>query len=244
MTMLSELRVYLDRKGIGALRFACQHAPFCSKAGGTFTEAKESFVGPEYEKGTLPRLLFLSLDSGSAEADPTLKTIEAVRAQELARDVLALPRGRHWYETHELAWFLLQQFKSNLKLAEVTGYFAHVNSAKCCLNHSLRRQAADVLFDNCREFIPPELRILKPDIIVSQGGQAKRVMERFRAVRPLSKSLDGERCEIVEIRCGEKRALWIATHHPTARGGLYKRQKKACRREWMEAVRAFKGAGA
>jgi len=237
--MLSELRTYLDRNSIGAQSFACRYGPVCSSAGGTFTTAKESFVGPEYEKGTLPRLLFLSLDSGSAEADPRLKTLEAVRAQELTTDILTLPRGRHWYETHELAWVLLQHFKRDLKLAEINRYFAHVNSAKCCLNHPLRRQAADVLFDNCREFIPSELRILKPDIIVSQGGQARRVMEGFRITKPLSRLLDSERCEMAEIRCGDKPALWIATHHPTARGGLYKRQKEACRREWMEAVRAF-----
>jgi hypothetical protein len=50
-----------------------------------------------------PRLLFLSLDSGSAEVDPSVKTLEAVRRREVNCDVNALPRNKHWYLTHELA---------------------------------------------------------------------------------------------------------------------------------------------
>lgn len=102
--MLNALRLYYDHHHIGAERFRCVHEASCRGAGGNFTTAKESFVGPEYEKGKLPRLLFLSLDSGSAHPDPKDRTLEAVRRQELAEVVDLLPRHKHWYLTHELAW--------------------------------------------------------------------------------------------------------------------------------------------
>src|SRR5205807_1787759 len=108
--MLEDLRRYYDEKKIGAFSFACPHEAECSGGAPNFTRAQESFVGPEYEKGSVPRLLFLSLDSGSADGDPAAKTLEAARGRELARDVTLLPKGKHWYQTHELAVLLLKQF--------------------------------------------------------------------------------------------------------------------------------------
>ena len=84
----------------------------------------------------------------------------AIRAHEMARDVEKLHKNKHWYLTHELAWVLLRQFVPGLKISRVNRYFAHVNSAKCCQNNPQRRQASSTLFDNCRRFIPGELRIL------------------------------------------------------------------------------------
>lgn len=72
--MLTELHSYYDAHGIGARRFACLHRHQCAAESPRFTTAKEAYVGSEYEKGTLPRLLFLSLDSGSADAGPATKT--------------------------------------------------------------------------------------------------------------------------------------------------------------------------
>ena len=105
--MVSNLADYYDAKGIAPEDFRCHHAAECSAESPRFTTAKASFVGTEYEKGNGPRLLFLSLDSGSAEVDPRQKTIEAVRYRELRENVAALHKNKHWYLTHELAWLLL-----------------------------------------------------------------------------------------------------------------------------------------
>jgi hypothetical protein len=221
--VLSRLRVYYDEKGIGAARFRCAHETACRGAGGSFTTAKESFVGPEYERGNLPRLLFLSLDSGSGRPNPGDRTLQAVRAQELATDVNALPKGKHWYLTHELAFYLLEQFDKSLTVEGISPYFAHVNSAKCCMNNPQRKQAADILFENCRSFIAGELEILQPDIIVTQGAQARRAVESsFRYIRLLD-----EACGVAVIRQGDRAILWIPTHHPSAYGAFWK-QKKDC----------------
>ena len=80
MLMLPALHEYDDVHGIGSLSCACRHRDRCAAESPGFTTAKEAYVGPGYEAGTLPRLLFLSLDSGSADADPATKTLEANRA--------------------------------------------------------------------------------------------------------------------------------------------------------------------
>lgn len=116
--MLDRLTVYYESRGIAAANFRCRQYSACAAGCSAFTTAKESFVGPEYEKGNGPRLLFLSLDSGSADQSPENKTLAAVREQELACEVEALPKNKHWYLTHELAWVLLRQFHPTLTIAD------------------------------------------------------------------------------------------------------------------------------
>jgi len=192
MSSITErLAVYYDSKGIAATYFRCPHRHECATDSPRFTTAQESYVGPEYEKGNGPRLLFLSLDSGSAEANPHVKTLEAVRQREVNCDVDALPQNKHWYRTHELAWVLLRPFHPQLTIAGTSPYFAHVNSAKCCQNNPQRGKASGVLFKNCRSFIPGELRILKPDIIVTQGDEAKDVIvKECRPTNTQKKTVD------------------------------------------------------
>jgi hypothetical protein len=42
-------------------------------------KAKEAFIGTEYEKGTLPRLLFVSLDPDRSDSNPRQRTVKYVR---------------------------------------------------------------------------------------------------------------------------------------------------------------------
>ena len=112
--MFDELASFYARSGILATSFSCEHLDACRGSCTSFTEAKSAYVGPDYEKGTLPRLLFLSLDSGSADRGPERRTPEAVRLQEVACDVQSLHQAKHWYRTHELAWVLLRQFDRTL----------------------------------------------------------------------------------------------------------------------------------
>ena len=132
--------------------------------------------GPDYEKGTLPRLLFLSLDSGSADRDPERRTPEAVRLQETTRDVGNLPKGRHWYRTHELASVLLWQFGETLTPENVSPHFAHANSAKCCMNKAHRSLADDRLFHNCREYLPGYVAYCVQKLLSRKSGHGTRLL--------------------------------------------------------------------
>ena len=76
--MLRELNAFYESHGISPVGFRCPSRAMCSANSPRFTSAKASHVGPSYEDGELPRLLFLSLDSGSADPDPRQRTAEAV----------------------------------------------------------------------------------------------------------------------------------------------------------------------
>ena len=218
--MYDDLTTYYRLNGISALDFSCPHFSSCSqKFPSTFTTDKESFVSSKYVTHELPRIVFISLDSGSAETDPTLKTLESVRRwEEEGENVLGLHRNKHWYRTHELAFTLLRNFTDDLKLGEAKHYFAHINSAKCCENKPGREQASQLLFDNCREFIPGELEILDPDIIVTQGKWGKFAIDRVfpQLVSPdyLPESLS----EVKIISLNDHPVIWIETFHPRYNG--------------------------
>jgi uracil DNA glycosylase superfamily protein len=241
--MLQRLAIYYDSKGIAATNFRCSHRHECAADSPRFTTAQESYVGPEYEKGNGPRLLFLSLDSGSAEGNPQVKTLEAVRQREMNCDVDGLPKNKHWYLTHELAWVLLRPFHPQLTIADTSPYFAHVNSAKCCQNNPQRGKASGVLFKNCRSFIPGELRILKPDIIVTQGGEARDVIvKECKVVRHDRKEIEGATYETGVVQLTpDKQALWISTYHPNNYGKFHP-QRKNCWRLYAEAVKLSSAA--
>jgi len=214
--MYKELTDYYRLNGISALDFSCSHFSGCSqKFPKEFTTAKEAFVSSEYVSHKLPRLVFVSLDSGSAEKGPALKTLESVRIwEEEKEDVLSLPKNKHWFRTHELAYTILRNFQQGMRLDEARHYFAHINSAKCCENKPGREQASKILFDNCRQFIPGELEILDPDIIITQGKWGKLAINGafLELVTPdyIPKTLQ----EIKLLIINAHPVIWIETYHP------------------------------
>ena len=214
--MYKQLTEYYKSYGISAIDFNCPHYQSCSSTSPqTFTTAKESFVSSEYVKHELPRIVFLSLDSGSAEKDPNLKTLESVRIwEEEKENVLALPKNKHWYRTHELAHTILKNFKPDLRIDHARHYFAHVNSAKCCMNNPQRAQANQILFDNCREFIPGELEILDPDIIITQGKWAKLAIDGAFPELEKSDIVPDSTPEMKIIQLNNHPVIWIETFHP------------------------------
>jgi hypothetical protein len=227
--MLADLRAYYDSQRIGAVSFDCPHYSDCSRGSARFTTAKEAYVGPAYEEGVIPRLLFLSLDSGDAHPAPSERTLEAVRRQELGRDVRRLDRAQHWYLTHELAWRILRHFKAGVSIERITPYFAHCNSAKCCENNPGRRQASKVLYRNCRRYIPGELRVLLPDIVVTQGAEARNAVESAfdGSVRDATHDEDPHCPHRLLTVTDTHRAVWFHTHHPSA-FGLFWAQRDRC----------------
>jgi hypothetical protein len=93
------------------------------------TGPKSAFVSSGYEHGILPRLLFLSLDSGSGDRVDGNRLPAAVRQyEEFDRSFAHLAKHKHWYRTHELAWYFLRRFEPALEIGEARRWFA--NSAK------------------------------------------------------------------------------------------------------------------
>ncbi len=219
-TMLQELEGYYKRKGILSTSFTCPYKKQCKGDCEDFTGPKSSFVSTGYERRVLPRLLFLSLDSGSGDKNDRNRLPTAVRQQEeIKTDVLALHKGKHWYKTHDLALHIFRKFDRSIKIEDTRKHFAHVNSAKCCMNKLHRRQADNILFESCRGYLEGEMEILCPDIIVTQGDPAKKAIN-------LLFGRTSERIDTHEhvITIDGRKVFWLHTYHP---GNLkeFKKQK-------------------
>jgi len=217
--MLKKLEDYYKQNGIFATEFFCKHKSECSDGCENFTGPKSAFVSSGYENGALPRLLFLSLDSGNGDKIDKNRLPYSERKREEVRDVLALPKHKHWFRTHELAWYILKEFNELLKIEEAKGYFAHANSAKCCMNKSRKKKADKILFKNCQKYLKKELEILEPKIIVTQGNEAKNAI--LEIIESRIKNIDGF-ASIVNIN--NRETFWLHTYHPNNWGAFNKQR--------------------
>ena len=247
LPMLQRLEAYYVEHGISPANFRCSSRPWCSAGSPDFAEAKATFVGPRYEEGGLPRLLFLSLNPGRAKHHWRHRTIGAVRRSELATDLATLRKNRHWYRTHQLAHALLRQFRPTLLLEEARLYFAHVNSAKCTPNKPGSANTDPRLFEKCRRFIPGELRILSPEIIVTQGNWAREAILGSPKVRehvvqrvdaPGYKLDAHYETALVKVEPGTDSCLWLHTYHPRE-FGRFNPQRVHCWPRYAKKVGRF-----
>ena len=210
--MLNQLENYYRTQGILATHFTCPHRMQCKEGyNDKFTGPKSALVSTGYEDGELPRLLIVSSDSGSGKIDPEQRLPSAVRDRMEGEDVYKLKKREHWYLTHELAWHILKRFNKNLEFGKTKHYFAHANAAKCSQNKPGRSQADPILFRNCQRYLAGEIRMLCPDIVVTQGKRARE------GLKPI---VDG-REEIDKFACvtsfDSRPLFWLHTHHPSPR---------------------------
>ena len=213
--MLEQLGNYYRSQGILSTHFTCPHSDSCREGyEETFTGPKSASVSTGYEHGNLPRLLFLSLDSGSGHEDANARLPHAVRHGMENVQVNELAINRHWYRTHELAWYILRQYRPDLDIEDTKRFFAHTNSAKCCQNKPDGSQADARLFRNCRRYLAGEIRVLRPDVIVTQGNKAKMGLQRIIEIRERINDLA---CIIV---FDGRLLFWLHTYHPRY-GGYY-----------------------
>lgn len=218
--LLEELEAFYANEGVLSTAFTCRFKKQCKAGCASFTGPKSAFVSSGYEAGRLPRLLFLSLDSGGGSKSPKKRLPGAVRMQnEIECEPSAIHKGRHWHRTHEIAGYILREFDRDISLEDSRLYFAHANSAKCCMNKPGKKQADKVLFKNCRTYLPQEIAILGPDILVTQGGEAKSSI--LSICDKVSRVYDEFAC-IVFI--GGRSMFWLHTHHP-ANYGAFNRQR-------------------
>lgn len=222
--MLKPLEKFYRDNGILSTHFTCKYKDACKGDCENFTGPKSAYVGEGYEEGKLPRLLFLSLDSGDGAKEPEHRLPVAVRDGEKETVVDDLHKNQHWYRTYELAWYILKRFDSKFeKVEDVKGFFAHANSAKCCMNNVGRAQADGRLFENCRGYLEGELKVLAPQLLVTQGDWAVGAVHSFR----------GDEIETVDewasvVMLLGKPVFWLHTYHPRHSKGFSK-QRNACR---------------
>jgi hypothetical protein len=246
-TYMESLSHYYDQVGINPLDFSCAHRDECERAcaqrGWTFTEATAALVGRAYGNG-VPRLVFVSSDPVDVQTDPSRRTLHAERethAQCPVRSPALWDKtwmGQHWYQTHLLAWTLLRPFVR--KPFEVQGtceFFAHTRAVRC--SNSVSDEAPKVLYRNCRDHLLGELRVLEPDVIVTQGRKAEREVRHMK-LSFVSIAPSTEQCGHAIVTLGSRQVLWLQSYHPSPRARRYYiPQKERCWPLWTAALGEF-----
>ncbi len=242
MSVVQKLRHYYKANGISALHFDCPHYYECKAHHRRLVKATEAFVGKYYE-AVNHKLLIVSADPGYASTRKASRHTLAMR-----RNCEYRPSGNeetHWYWTLRLALEILKPFRvfredvNEDNFEKVVQYFAHTNSAKCCQNKRGRAQADDILFENCRKFILGEIEIMQPDLILTQGDKAKRVIEEnYEDTGDIILGMRKMR-ETRIISVAGRRVLWINTYHPAQKRSYIKRFDWPKRERYVRLVQGF-----
>jgi hypothetical protein len=107
---------------------------------------------------------------------------------------------------------LVEESYSGRPIENVSPYFAHVNVAKCSMNHAGKRQAHRKVHQVCsHSYLRGELAILQPEILISQGNATNEILSILLLGDPFSaKDLPAVR----QVNGGEKSTVWLLMHHP------------------------------
>lgn len=165
-TVVTRLKAFYDLERISPRGFACSHQEFCTQAAqpGSLRHGAEPYVGSRY--GSLLKIVVIDLCRETAPAES-----ESQHAfSESMNEELANP---HLKGTLRL---LRKLMAKELGDESPLGYFAQIHAAKCS-----RLEATgtlpDELFGKCRGFCKAELNILEPNLIITHGEPAQRVLD-------------------------------------------------------------------
>lgn len=251
--------------------FECPHKKSCRDGCERFATGNEPMIGSKYEKRLWPRLLIISAEAAHDSTDWRGRTVEGHRGwwEDVEKEKItnwankvkgSIQPKSHWFKTNQMAMFVFEVF-NNRKLSgwilrdikklrgwvksstyqPVAPYWAHTNSGKCSQNRDNHEQATDVLFENCRKYLPREICILKPDIIVTQGAKALMNVQEaisrreIKAKEAISYQLGS--CNYLALH-GHP-VLWIIMPHPNRRIVYYEVIKAANLRYWGHQIIAF-----
>jgi len=189
--------------------------------------AQAAYVGPGFEEGKLPRLLFVSSDTCDAswyKDNPKLLTLEGVRKTALSDRLKNVEPKGHWYKTLDLARKLLAPFAKDrlahpLNIDGVLEYVAHARSTRCKDISIGKGEGKEDMYLNCRGFVKGEVVAMQPDIIITQGARAR---EALKGAFPVERHVampgyPGHKAhfEIINISDNHK-AIKIVAWHPCA----------------------------
>jgi hypothetical protein len=238
---------FYTRNGIYPSKFRCPNQAACRPLAyqGRMTEAKMSMVGSLYGQ-VFPKVIVVSLDPPAEEDNvflrPEQRTTEYIaRIHENQNYSISRP-GPHWAMTLIIVKDLLSlwgyqaradavtvhESYSGRFIENVSAYFTHVNISKCSMNNPGRRQSPELVQQLCsRRYLLDELKVLEPDIMVTQGAATNRIMGNLLVGKEVFEE-DLPKSEV--IRLADKPVLWLPMHHPT-------QQLNKIRAEWPAYLR-------
>lgn len=229
-----DLKVFYSRECISVNSFSCPHQVSCDQAAlpRLLTHGAEAHVGSRY--GEINRVLVVSLDSrgDSLNLDDRRRQIESI----------ATPENPHMWGTLRTLQALMGPEPNGMSPFV---FFAMINAAKCSGSDKKGDMVPIVLYERCRAFARTEIEVLEPEVIVTQGLQARAavnskqrlpafrldtVLARLTGADPMLKTwlqaLANEYLRILTIASQD--VIVLDTPHPSARGGQWQRFDRLC----------------
>ena len=184
----------------------------------------------KYKGNRIPRIVVVSLSLPQPEGPPIPPTEKKI-----------LKKKQHWTETLAMVRSLLHHFispenfpkpvtywedlKGNQDRMEVEDLFVHARTAKCCSTYNKSRQEPSKVYANCGPYFSEELRILEPDVIVTQGNPAHWAAETHAfdedAKTTATEAVNGIDLSIARIvnlkHDNAWKVYWLRTVHPAGR---------------------------
>ena len=178
----------------------------------------------EYKDHRIPRIVVISLSVPKPDPMPPCPTEEC-------RSCTLNP---HWRGTTTTVRSLLDPFidlapagdskDESTKIIEQL--FVHLRTGKCFSNANRKKQEPDQLYENCGKYLRKEVSILKPDVIVTQGGPAHDKSKDYvfdviekRTVGDIDDS--DSIAHIVRLKEDKREVYWLRSRFPTSQARFY-----------------------
>tara|TARA_Y100000031_G_C8143169_1_gene348602 strand:+ start:236 stop:979 length:744 start_codon:yes stop_codon:yes gene_type:complete len=214
--METQLKRYYQKNKISDDNFDCKYWDCCKRYAKSKIRFKGPLLGEIYKENSIPRLLFVSLDPGKRKGN----------------EPGDLHPSSHWYNTLYFVWEFFERLSRTLcdkkqirdrgiVRKKIHPYFAHTNTVKCCLNNG--KEVDKHVFEKCRNFLYEELKILDPEILITQGKQAHKAIMHLKSKGLISfldhKSISSFKKivpDVYYIKLNNKKILWIKHYHPSS----------------------------
>ena len=226
------------QQGIHPLSFKCKNHKECRQFSnnGKLTETKMSMVGSKYGI-QYPKIIVISLDPPSGIRTDGNPRWQFITPKKRTTDFVSLTHENdnynvdrpnpHWAMTQIIVREILtpwgysanrnsavvSESYSGRYIENVSAYFDHVNVAKCSMNNEGQRQANSFVHYTCSEsYLLMELKLLVPDILITQGATTNKILGKMFIGREITVS---ELPTSSVLKFESRNSLWIPMHHPT-----------------------------
>lgn len=196
---------------------------------GQAPDVRPHYENWEYDGAPIPRIVVISLSVPQPE-------LPARNGAEGALQGRMNPRS-HWTETLAMVRSMIHPtFLPLRELAKPVSHwedesrskleklFVHVRTGKCCSNADGSGWEPEAVYRNCGRYLRTEVRVLQPDVIITQGNPAhweteKHVLEEGAGEAEVEevKGIDDSIARLVRLKGGSRRVYWLRSYFPSAR---------------------------